>query len=291
MSDTKTTTALALPTAFEPANLDQALVLANKLADSNLIPTPLKKRPSDVLVVLMAGREMGLGPMQSLRGMHVIEGRPSMSAELMVAQCLKRPDACEFFTLLETTDKVATYEAKRRGAKPVKLSYRIEQAQRAGLVGKENWKRHTEAMLRARASSALARAVFPDLVGGIYCDEEEDEIVQAAPPPIRDVNPQPAQQPRAARQDPPPTDAEILPAEESQEEAIKDILSEIALATTEEDLRRQVPRIQKLDAAGQEAVRPHYKEAVKALKTPAPAGTNGSGEPPPVDEREPGSEG
>ena len=224
-----TTTALAVPAAFEPANLDQALQLANRLADSNLLPKALQKRPSDVLVVMMMGRDLGLTPMQALRQVHVIEGRPSMSAEMMVALCLQRPDVCEFFSLVESTDAKATYKTKRKGAEPVSMSYTIEQASKAKLTGKQNWQNHTAAMLRARASSSLARVVYPDLTNGILSEDEADEIVVpqagsvAPPPPVRpgaaaaakDVTPPAAKKAATPKAKPAPEPVEdAQPAEE-----------------------------------------------------------------------------
>lgn len=181
-----TPAALSLPAAFEPANLDQALALADRLAKSQLLPKPLQQKPQDVLIVMMLGRELGLQAMQSLRSVHVIEGRPSVSSEMLVALCLRHPDVCEYFILVESTDKRAAYETKRRGAQPVKLPYTIEQAQRAGLANKDNWRKNTEAMLRARAAGALARAVYPDLIAGIYVEGEVEELHE------REINPPPA---------------------------------------------------------------------------------------------------
>ncbi|HNU82338.1 MAG TPA: recombinase RecT [Thermoanaerobaculia bacterium] len=223
-----TTTALAVPAAFEPENLDQALALAEKLAKSNIIPTPLRAKPADVIVVLLTGRELGLSPMQSLRSLHVVEGRPCLSAELLVALCLRRPEICESFVLVESTDAKATYRAKRRGCEPVSLSWTIEQAAKAGLANKNNWKSHPAAMLRARASSSLARAVFPDITTGVYGEDEADEIVvpqvgAVAPPPARpgaaaaakDVTPAQAKKVAAPKAKPAPEPVEdAQPAEE-----------------------------------------------------------------------------
>lgn len=163
--------------AFEPENVNQAYQLARTFAASSLLPTPLRGKPADVLIVLMTGRELGLSPMQSIRGLHVIEGKGVMSADTIVGLVKSRADVCEFFRLVESTDKIATYEARRVGdPEPTRLSFTIEQAQRAKLTGKSNWQTYPEAMLRARCSAALARAVFPDLAGGIYTPDEAAEI-------------------------------------------------------------------------------------------------------------------
>lgn len=161
---------------FSPENVNQAWRLATALAKSQLVPKALQNRPNDLLVTLITGRELGLSPMQSVRGMHVIEGKAVMSADMMGALVM-RSEACEFLRPAESTDKIATYETQRKGSpSPTKMSFTIEDANRAGLVGKDNWKRYPAAMLRARCLSAICRAVYPDLVGGVYEPDEAREF-------------------------------------------------------------------------------------------------------------------
>lgn len=160
--------------AFEPSDVESAIRLATILVGSKLLPRSLST-PEAAFTVIMAGRELGLTAMQSLRSLHVIEGKPVMSSDLMLALCLRSP-LCESFALVESTDSVATYKAKRAGQEPVTLSFTAKQAEAAGLLNKDNWKKFRAAMLRARCIAALARIVFADLMLGVY---ETDEI---APP-------------------------------------------------------------------------------------------------------------
>lgn len=158
---------------FRPTSFDEAVRLADMLAKSSLIPTALRNKSSDVLVTLIAGHELGLSPMQSVRSIHIIEGKPTLAAELMVALVKKRTDVCQFFRLVASDAKKAEYETQRQGdPAPTRLAYTIEEATGAGLAGRDNWKKHPAAMLRARASSALARAVYPDLVLNVYDPDE-----------------------------------------------------------------------------------------------------------------------
>lgn len=196
------------PVVFTPTNLEEVYKVADRLAQSTVIPTSLRGKPGDVAVVLMTGLELGLSPMQSLRSIHVIEGRPTLEAALIVARVLA-DERCEYFTLVESTATVARYEAKRVGSpKAVSMAYTIEQAARARLTGKQNWQGYAEAMLRARCSAALARAVFPDVVLGIYAEEEFD-------PEPRDVTPPRAEaEPPKARKAKKETPAEPAPVAE-----------------------------------------------------------------------------
>jgi hypothetical protein len=205
------TTALAKrdDDGFDLSGFHDAERRAEVLAKSALLPDALRGKPSDVLVVMITGHELGLKPMQALRGIHVIKGKPSLSADLMVALC-KRSEACKYFRLVSSTPKACTYETLRiNEPEPTPMTWTIEMAQAANLTGSDNWKRHPDAMLRARCASALARAVYPDVVGGLYDEDEGREIEGHAP---RSVAPPPThyQGPVAPRREE-AVDAEIVP--------------------------------------------------------------------------------
>ena len=172
----------AFACAFDPPNIQEAARLANSLAKSTLVPDAIRNRASDILVIMITGRELGLSTMQALRSINVIKGKGVASAEMMVAQCVKNKDICEYFRLVESDNEYATYETKRAGSEPVKMTYSMRDAALAGIAEKHNWKAHPGAMLRARCSSAMARAVYPDLVAGIYETGEGEEIQAQARP-------------------------------------------------------------------------------------------------------------
>jgi len=183
---------------FEPATLDDAWRLAKLVVASGLAPKAVRT-PEAAVVMILTGRELGLTAMQSIRSIHVVEGKPLLSADLMLALCLRLP-TCEMFACVETTDALASFVAKRRGQPETRLSFSIEQARAAGLSGKDNWKKYPAAMLRARAIAALARLVFSDAFVGVY---EEDEIPRAQPAhaesDVRTVpDPRPSPQPESS---------------------------------------------------------------------------------------------
>lgn len=163
---------------WDPQTLDEGMRLAEILSRaSQVLPVSLRGKPADVLVVLMTGHELGLSPMQSMRSLHVIEGKGVLSSDLLVALA-KRSPACAYFRLVESTAERAIYETQRHGEpQPTRMDFTLEEAQRAGLGAKDNWKKFPAAMLRARAGAALARAVYPDVVAGIY---DPDEIPTTA---------------------------------------------------------------------------------------------------------------
>lgn len=167
-----------MSTAIVHVPIDDLVSVAEKLAPSSMLPEKLRNKPHDVLAIVMAGRELGLQPWASIRMLSIIEGRPILSADGMVG-LIRGSGKCADWTMVESTDKIATFETTRKDGKPQRLSFTIEEAKTAGLLSKSNWKNFPAAMLRARAQAALARMVYQDVLAGIYSDDEAAEFSRA----------------------------------------------------------------------------------------------------------------
>jgi hypothetical protein len=194
-------TALATTqTAIEPRDMGELKDLAKHAAESKFYGA---STPQQALMLLMTGRDLGLSYSQSLRAFHVVQGRPVLSSQGMVAVCL-RSDVCEFFETESVTDTAATVRCKRKGRPEQRATFTIEDAKRAKLDGKDNWRMYPSRMLLARAQAFLAREVFPDLLLGLYDDDE----IPAPPSPPRRVEvqatvvPEARPTPRSAHQEP-----------------------------------------------------------------------------------------
>ncbi len=160
------------------------LELAGRIANTEFVPTALRRRPEAVLAALMSGAERGLGPMESLRSINVIEGRPSLSAEAMRALVLAAGHEIE---IVETTAVKATLVGRRAGSDSTSpaFTWTMDRARRARLANKDNWVKYPESMLLARASTDLCRAVFPDVIAGLASTEEvTDERALAVEQPM-----------------------------------------------------------------------------------------------------------
>ena len=203
-------------TQLEPSTVEQAFWLAGQLVKSGLLGKGVTK-PEAAFAVILTGRELGLTAMQSLRAIHVCDGRPTLSADLMAA-LVKRSPLCKFFRLIESTPKVATYSTERVGEGVTTMSFTIEDAVAAGLASRDTYKKHPAAMLRARCIAALARVVYSDLLMGCY-DSDSEEISPHSMPSTRGeytganiapvvVRPAPSE----------PTAAVVAPVEEQYEE-------------------------------------------------------------------------
>lgn len=158
--------------AYEPTGFGDLERASTMLASSSLVPDALRGKPQDVMLVLWTAREYGFGAMQGLQSLHVIKGKVVFSAT-MIQGLVESSGKCEYLMLVESTAERATYETLRKGQpRPVTMSYTLEQAKRAGLAGKDNWKNHGEAMLRARALTTICRAVYGDVMSGVYTPDE-----------------------------------------------------------------------------------------------------------------------
>jgi hypothetical protein len=161
--------------AIIPRSIDEVQTMAEVLAKSKLLPDALKGQSADVVVQILAGQELGLAPMASIRGVHIVQGKPLLAADTMVALVLGS-GLCEYFSCVAETDTSVTYETKRRGSPhPQRMTWSDEDTKIAGLNTKDNWRLHKKQMRRARAKAILARDVFPDVLAGCY-DPDEIQI-------------------------------------------------------------------------------------------------------------------
>jgi hypothetical protein len=176
-----------LAKSLVPTSIEQAWKLAEMLAESSFLPQHLRGKPADIFAICAMGSDLSMSYMQSINNIYVVNGRPSLSADAMVALVLRSGKA-SYFRCTETTSQKAVYETLRNGdAEPVALPYTIEQARNSGRMGRSpTWKTDPEDMLRKRASSKLARMVYPDVVGGFVTPEE---IADSALPKPRYVEP------------------------------------------------------------------------------------------------------
>lgn len=144
------------------------------IAKTEFVPRGLRGKPNAILAAILMGRELGLGPMESMRSISIIDGRPSPSAEWMVARIF---EAGHVLTVPEQTAETCTVKGTRyrEGQIITEMSYTftMEMAKRAGLASKDNWKHYPEAMLYWRAVAQLARQLFPDVLAGIKHTPEE----------------------------------------------------------------------------------------------------------------------
>jgi hypothetical protein len=168
---------------YAPADFQGAWELSNRIAKMGLCPDALRGKPHDIFFVLAYGHDFGMSFSHALRQVHIVKGKPSLSADAMMG-IVRGSGLCEFFRCTESTNKSCTYITKRVDeVEATAYVYTIEDAQQAGLTGSNTWRSHPKAMLRARCKSALARMVYEDVVGNVYTPDELREARQRRPQP------------------------------------------------------------------------------------------------------------
>lgn len=195
-----------------PASLTEAMSLAQMLAKSTMVPAPYRNKPEDILVAIAWGMEVGLGALQSLNGISVINGKPALWGDAALALVRGHPSCAGIREGVEGEgdDRHGFCEVTRRGQQTERRTFSVRDAKKAGLWGKQGpWQQYPDRMLQLRARGFAIRDVFPDALRGVITAEE----AQDTPAEVRFV-PQPPPEPgthaAAMAQLAPPTD-EPLP--------------------------------------------------------------------------------
>lgn len=204
-----------------PKSTAEAMELAKTLASSQLIPKAFQQRPGDVFVAMMWSHSLGIPIVQGLQGIAVINGKPSLYGDALLAVCMgsgQMTDIEETFTG-NADNLTATCKVTRRGKPtPVVSTFSMADARAAGLLGKPGpWKQYTSRMLKMRARAFALRDAFPDVLSGIASAEEMQDVEgTATEKATENVAEQVAKMPR--RRSKPPVQA---PKEVAEAEVVK----------------------------------------------------------------------
>jgi len=229
-------------TALVPASsfdlVPQAASLADQIARTDFAPAGLRGKPEAVMAAMLTGHEIGIGPMQALSEISVINGRPCMSAKLMRALVHRAGHDLWFEVKSNTKVTICARRADWPEDRVAKVTWTMDDAKAAGLAGGQNYRKYPRAMLAARATGEICRDNFADVLGGIgYTPEElsdgdlvaDDDLVvesraDVAPPEkatnVRKAKVAPARKTAAAKAapapapEPPDVDLPPLPGED-----------------------------------------------------------------------------
>jgi len=168
---------LALKQSFSltPQSLDEAMRFADILAKSTIVPKEFLGNPGNILVAIQWGLELGLQPLQAMQNIAVINGRPALWGDAVIA--LVRGSALCEYVYEEDDGHTATCRVKRRGENEQVRIYSMDDAKVAGLVGKAGpWTQHPKRMRQMRARAFALRDVFPDVLRGMPVAEELQDM-------------------------------------------------------------------------------------------------------------------
>ena len=179
--------------SLQVSSVDDLARLARVFAASGLFGRAgnQETQVAECAIRLMAGMEAGFSPFASATGVHIINGRPAFSANLLAQSVRRHPDYD--YRVLEKTAQLCRIRFLSRGEVLGEELFTIEMAERAGLLKNPTWRSYPEAMLFSRALTAGMRTHCPDALGGhpAYTPEElgGDDVVpvtvtEPAPPAL-----------------------------------------------------------------------------------------------------------
>ena len=246
--------------SLTPSSLAEAMEFAGMMSKSSIVPKDYQNNPGNILVAIQWGMEIGLQPLQSMQSIAVINGRPSIWGDAMLA--LVRSSGLLESINEEVTDSKAVCTIKRRGEQEVVREFSMDDAKRAGLTGKQGpWSQYPKRMLQMRARAFALRDVFADVLRGVHVAEEAQDISErdmGAADVVGEV-------PTASRTS--ALKAKLL--SKQGPEALDVVLAQIAASTGKEGLAKAKEMAGKLTEEDRATAADAYKARVAELKRAA----------------------
>ena len=144
--------------------------MATSVARSGLFGA---KQPEQALALMMLAQAEGMHPMVAARDYHIINGRPALKADTMLARFQQAGGSVHWRTYTDT-ECVGIFSHPQAGS--VSVEWTIDRAERAGLTKNPTWRSYPRAMLRARCISEGVRTCFPGVSVGTYTVEEAQDM-------------------------------------------------------------------------------------------------------------------
>lgn len=186
------------------ASVDETWRMAQYIASSGLFQVKDAKEAMGLMLVCQAE---GLHPAEAVRRYHIIQGRPAMRADAMLAEFQARGGKVRWG---DRTNEVVSAVFSHPSGGDVPVTWTIADAKEAGLLSNPTWKKYPRQMLTARVISEGIRTCLPGVVAGVYTPEEVEDF-------------EPSQPPTQSRREPPPR-AESESAKREEKRSPRDIV-------------------------------------------------------------------
>lgn len=169
------------------STIEQAIGLAERICKTNFVPAAYRGKPEETLACILYGSELGIGPMQSLNSIDIVQGSVFLRAQLVQALARSVGGSIDVDS---ADDERAVVLARRPGWTVARrVEFTFEEARRQGLTGKDPWKKDPAGMLANRATTRAGRWYFADVLKGLYVEGEDldtafagsDDAVAARP--------------------------------------------------------------------------------------------------------------
>lgn len=174
---------------FTPDGFATTQKIAETLVKSGILPRGIDT-PAKAFAVIVKGWEIGVGPMRALTGIHLIEGKPSVSPELKLERFRERGGRIKW---VRSDGLVAECTLTAPNGDTHTECVTLEEMKTAGVATKDNWRKYPKSMLRARCVAFGLRALgegdgsyTPDELGTVTSEEGTPQEPAYTPPPARD---------------------------------------------------------------------------------------------------------
>jgi hypothetical protein len=173
-----------------PKDLAEAMEIAKLIASSTLCPEAFRGKPGDVVIVMMQSAQLGIPYFMGLKGIAVVNGRPTIWGDLGVA-LIQRSGKLEYMRRdWDEATQTATCTIKRRGAPETVRTFSMADAKRAGLDKKDTYQKYPQRLCGWRAATWAMRDDFADVLQGMTLAEEAmDYPSHEMPEPIGQPKP------------------------------------------------------------------------------------------------------
>ena len=189
LQEFKPNAAMQAANAILPKSVKDVMDLAAVMSKSGLVPQAMVGKPEACAIAIMHGLELGISPTQAVSNIMVVNGRPSVWGDLMLALALGS-GRLEYLDE-DGPDKALTQQfgrctVQRNGGAPITRVFSLDDAKRAGLLTKDTWRNYPGRMLMYRARSWALRDCIPDVLKGLQMREEVEEYGSepVAPPAV-----------------------------------------------------------------------------------------------------------
>jgi len=163
--------------SLTPSNLQEAIQFAEILAKSTIVPKHYQNKSGDILVAVQMGAELGLKPIQALQNIAVINGKPSVYGDALLALVQINPVFESIEESFDAESMIAKCCVKRKGEEEYTATFSQDDAKKAHLWGKGGpWTTYPKRMLQMRARGFALRDKFADVLGGLITAEEARDI-------------------------------------------------------------------------------------------------------------------
>lgn len=150
-----------------------------KIAKTTFVPICYQNKPENIYFAIKYGEELGLSPIRSIQSIAIINGRPCVWGDVLLAM-VRKSGLLEYINEIEPNSEnknIATCKVKRKNEPELIRTFSWVDVTRAGLDKKAGaWQTYPKRMMMLRARAFALRDGFADVLNGLWAREELEEL-------------------------------------------------------------------------------------------------------------------